>query len=160
PVGGWEWGKVFGLFLQSRRLLLDADAIVTCNENEARLLREQYPGKRVVVQPHGVPLEVYQENKREHALRAFPQILGQQVLLSMGRIDSVKNQGWLVEQAPAIFQKHPQALLVLAGAITDEQYGEALLQRIKELGVEERVLLTGGLPPNDPRLIGLLQEAE
>src|SRR4029077_14627491 len=85
PVGGWEWGKVFGLVLKSRRLLLDADAIVTCNENEARLLREQFPGKRVAVQPHGVPLEVYQENKREYALSAFPEIRGKQILLSMGR---------------------------------------------------------------------------
>jgi starch synthase len=160
PVGGWEWGKIFGLVLQSRRLLSDADAIVTCNENEARLLREQYPGKRVVVQPHGVPLELYEEDRREKALEAFPQIRGKQVLLSMGRIDAVKNQGWLVEQAPAIFQKFPRAMLVLAGACTDEAYGEQLHRRIKELGVEDRVLLTGGLPPNDPRLIGLYQVAD
>jgi glycosyltransferase involved in cell wall biosynthesis len=160
PIGGWEWGKVFGLVLQSRRLLSDADAIITCNENEARLLREKYPGKRVVAQPHGVPLGVYQEDRREQALAAFPEIRGKQVLLSMGRIDPVKNQGWLVEQAPAIFERHPGALLVLAGPCTDEGYGEAMRQRIKALGIEGRVLLTGGLPPNDPRLIGLLQAAE
>jgi glycosyltransferase involved in cell wall biosynthesis len=160
PIGGWEWGKVFGALLQSRRLLADADAIITCNENEARLLREQYPGKRVVVQPHGVPLDIYAEDRREQALAGFPQIRGKQVLLSVGRIDPVKNQGWLVEQSPAIFQNHPRAMLVLAGACTDERYGEMLRQRIKALGIEDRVLLTGGLPPNDPRLIGLLQEAE
>jgi glycosyltransferase involved in cell wall biosynthesis len=160
PVGGWEWGKIFGLVLQSRRLLLDADAIVTCNENEARLLREQYPAKCVVVQPHGVPLDIYEPDQREQALKAFPQIRGRQVLLSMGRIDPVKNQSWLIEQAPAIFQKHPRAMLVLAGACTDESYGEMMRKRIEALGLQDRVLLTGGLPPNDPRLIGLLQEAE
>lgn len=160
PSGGWEWGKIFGLVLQSRRLLVDADAIVTCNENEARLLREEYPGKRVVVQPHGVPLEIYEPDQREQALKAFPQIRGKQVLLSMGRIDPVKNQSWLIEQAPAIFQKHPRAMLVLAGACTDEGYGEMIRTRIEALGLQDRVLLTGGLPPNDPRLIGLLQEAE
>jgi len=159
PAGGWEWGKIFGLLLQSRRLLLDADAIVTCNENEARLLREKYPGKRVVVQPHGVPLEVFQDDRREQALEAFPQIRGKQVLLSIGRIDAVKNQGWVVEQASQIFQKFPRAIVVFAGAITDEAYGERLRERIRVLGLEDRILLTGGLPPNDPRLIGLLQEA-
>jgi starch synthase len=159
PVGGWEWGKIFGLMLQSRRLLIDADAIITCNENEARLMREQYPGKRVVVQPHGVPLEIYEGDQREQALQAFPQIRGKQVLLSVGRIDPVKNQGWLVEQAPRIFQKFPHAMLVLAGACTDEAYGEKLRHQIKALGIEDRVLLTGGLPPNDPRLIGLYQAA-
>jgi len=160
PVGGWEWGKVFGLILQSRRLLIDADAIVTCNENEARLLREQYPGKRVVVQPHGVPLAAYEKDLREQALAAFPQLRGKQILLSVGRIDPVKNQGWLIEQAPQIFKKFPRAILVLAGACTDEAYGEKLRNRITALGLEERVLLTGGLPPNDSRLIGLYQAAE
>lgn len=160
PIGGWEWGKVFGFMLQSRRLFPDADAIITCNENEARLLREQYPGKRIVVQPHGVPLAVYQQDQREHALAAFPQIRGKQILLCMGRIDSIKNQGWVIEQAPAIFQRHPTATLVLAGACTDEAYGEAIRKRIAALGLQERVLLTGGLPPNDPRLIGLLQKAD
>jgi len=159
PVGGWEWGKIFGLFLQSRRLLVDADAIIACNENEARLLREKHPGKRVVVQPHGVPLDVYQDDRREQALEAFPQIRGKQVLLVLGRIDPVKNQGWLIDQAPRIFQKFPNAMIVLAGACTDEAYGEKLRIRIDCLGLQQRVLLTGGLPPNDPRLIGLLQAA-
>jgi len=160
PVGGWEWGKIFGFVLQSRRLLVDADAIITCNENEARLLGEQYPGKRIVVQPHGVPLEVYEGDRREHALEAFPQIRGKQILLSVGRIDPIKNQGWLIEQAPAIFEKFPRAILVLAGAITDEAYGEELRKRVETLGLKDRVLLTGGLPPNDPRLIGLYQAAD
>jgi starch synthase len=160
PVGGWEWGKIFGWLLQSRRLFPDADAIITCNENEARLLREKYPGKRVVVQPHGVPLELYREDRREYALEAFPKIRGKQVLLCVGRIDPIKNQGWLIDQAPAIFQKHPRAILVLAGACTDDAYGERLRHRIEALGLQDRVLLTDGLPPNDPRLIGLFQEAE
>jgi glycosyltransferase involved in cell wall biosynthesis len=160
PVGGWEWGKVFGLMLQSRRLFPDADAIITCNENEARLLREQYPGKRIVVQAHGVPLPLYQADQREQALAAFPQIRGKQVLLCVGRIDPIKNQRWLIEQAPAIFRKHPAAILVCAGACTDEAYGGALRKRIAALGLQDRVLLTGGLPPNDPRLIGLLQKAD
>lgn len=160
PVGGWEWGRIFGFLLQSRRLLIDADAIITCNENEARLLRVQYPQKRVVVQPHGVPLKIYQQDSRASAQEAFPEIRGKQMLLSVGRIDPVKNQAWLVEQAPAVFAKHPQAILVLVGACTDDAYGEAMRKMIKALGIENRVLLTGGLPPNDPRLIGLLQQAE
>lgn len=161
PVaGGWEWGRFFGLLFQSHRLFRDADAVVTCNQNEARLLREKHPQKRIVVQPHGIPVELYRLDRRGDAQAAFPQISGRQVLLCVGRIDSIKNQGWLVEQAPAIFQKYPRALLVLAGACTEEAYGETLRDRIARLGLQERVLLTGGLPPNDPRLIGLMQFAE
>ncbi len=160
PVGGWEWGRFFGLLFQSHRLFPEADAIITCNSTEAGLLQDKYPGKRIVVQPHGVPLDMYQTDHRDAALEAFPQIRGRQVLLCVGRIDPIKNQGWLIDQAPRIFKKHPQTMLVLAGARTDEAYGELIQQRIQALGLQDRVLLAGGLPPNDPRLIGLLQAAE
>lgn len=159
-AGGWEWGKVFGLLFQSHRLFRDADAIVTCNEKEAALLREKYPAKRIEVQRHGIPLAVYQLDCREKALGAFPSVRGKQVIVCVGRIDSIKNQHWLVEQAPQIFQEHPDAVLVFVGACTDAAYGESMRGRIRQLGLEERVLVTGGLPPNDPRLIGLLQVAD
>ena len=159
-TGGWEWGKLFGFLFQSHHLFRDADAIITCNEREAALLRERYPAKRIVVQAHGVPLAIYRQDHRDAARAAFPQICGRQVLLSLGRVDPIKNQRWLLEQAPAILQKHPDALLVLAGACTDEPYGKLIERQIKELGLESQVLLTGGLPANDPRLIGLLQEAK
>ncbi len=161
PVrGGWEWGKVFGWFLGSRLLFRDADCIITCNETEAGLIRKSHPGKRIFVQPHGVPWALYQQNHRAAARGAFPQIMGRQMLLCVGRIDAIKNQGWLIDQARVIFQKHPNALLVLAGSCTDEAYGDLMERKIRELDLQDRVLLTGGLPPNDPRLIGLMQEAQ
>jgi glycosyltransferase involved in cell wall biosynthesis len=156
---GWEWGKLFGILFQSHRLFVDADAILTCNEKEAACLRERHPARRVVVQPHGVPVDIYQQDHRVAAKTAFPMIQGRDTLICVGRIDSIKNQHWLLEQMPTILKKHPFALLVLAGACTDEPYGAKINQTIKNLGLQNSVFLTGGLPPNDPRLIGLLQEA-
>jgi glycosyltransferase involved in cell wall biosynthesis len=156
---GWEWGRLFGVLFQSHRLFCDADAILTCNGNEAALLQKQFPSKRVLVQPHGVPVEIYQKNQRAAALEAFPLIRGRRVLLSLGRIDPIKNQSWLVEQAAQIFNRYSDALLVLAGPCTDEPYGQRLRQQLEKLGLRDKVLLTGGLPPNDPRVIGLLQSA-
>jgi glycosyltransferase involved in cell wall biosynthesis len=160
PSDGWEWGKLFGMLFQSHRLFCDADAILTCNPKEAAQLQQRFPRKRIEVQPHGVPLETYRRDHRAAARAAFPQIENRQVLLCLGRIDPVKNQAWLLEHAPAFLQRHPRALLVLAGPCTDEVYGAHVRQRIRELGIAERVLLTGGLPPEDPRLLGLLQSAE
>lgn len=159
PDTGWEWGKIFGVLFQARRLFRDADAILTCNPNEAKLLQDQFPRKRVVVQPHGVPFELYQKDRREAARAAFPQTENRRVLLCLGRIDPIKNQAWLLGQAPAFLQRHPDTSLVLAGPCTDEPYGEQIRRQIAQLGLGERVLLTGGMPPNDPRLIGLLQSA-
>lgn len=157
---GIEWGKPFGFFLRARRVLEEADAILTCNRREAVLIRERHPDRRVIVQPHGVPAAIYAVDHRAEARAAWPAIVGHEVLLSVGRIDPVKNQGWLVEQMPALLQRHPQALLVLAGACTDEGYGAALQRRIEQLGLGGHVLLTGKLPPAEPRLIGLMQEAK
>lgn len=157
---GWEWGKLFGLLLRSRRVLIDADAIVTCNPREAELIRQHHPDRHVMVQPHGVPAKVYQKDQRAAALAAFPWIEGRDVLLSVGRIDPVKNQMWLVEQMPALLRRHPRALLVLAGPCTDEPYGRELDKAIARLGLEASVRLTGKIPPGDPRLIGLMQTSK
>lgn len=154
---GYEWGKIFGLLLQSRRLIQHADAVLTCNRTEAELLRKKHPGQRIEVQPHGIPMQTYQPDHRAAAREAYPQICGRDVLLSVGRIDPVKNQGWLITQAPEILRKHPRALLVLAGACTNDAYGQSLARQIRVLGVGDHVLLTGGLPQSDPRLIGLMQ---
>lgn len=157
--GGWEWGKALGWLFRSRRVLEDAQAIVTCNRTEAVLLQERYPDKIIFVQPHGVPARLYREDQRAAAQMAFPDLRGKQILLAIGRIDSVKNQGWLVQQWPRVLHSFPNAHLVIAGPCTDEAYGKVLKKEIRNLGLEASVTLTGGFPPEDPRLIGLIQES-
>jgi alpha-maltose-1-phosphate synthase len=157
--GGLEWGKAFGALLNSRRVVSDADAVFTCNEREAALLKERFPDKRIRVQAHGVPMKMFEQDHRAAARRAFPQLDGKQVILMVGRVDPVKNQRWAINRMPAILTKHPNAMMVLAGACTDAEYGRAIEARIRELGLGEKVFLAGGLPSGDPRLIGLMQHA-
>jgi glycosyltransferase involved in cell wall biosynthesis len=157
--GGFEWGKVFGAPLRSRRVLPEADAILTCNKKEAALLQEKYPNKRIIVHPHGVTLARFEQDYRGRAWDAFPQLRGRRFLLVVGRIDPVKNQGWVIEQLPAIAQRHPDLIVVFAGACTDETYGKTLKKDARRMAVEDRIFFTGGLPPGDPRLMGLLQNA-
>jgi starch synthase len=160
PQNGFDWGKVFGLLFKSRKLLERADAVLTCNPVEAALLRKKLPGKRVEVQPHGIPTRIYSTDHRAAALEAFPQIRNRKLLLSVGRIDHVKNQRWIVDQSPEIFKRHPDAVIILAGACTDESYGKALEAEIERLGLTDKIILTGGIPSEDPRLIGLFQTAQ
>jgi len=157
---GFDWGRIFGWLLRSRRLLEQADALLTCNPTEAALLQKKFPKQRVQVQPHGIAVAAYEEDSREVAFKAWPQLRGRQVLLCVGRIDSVKNQRWLVEQAEQIFANHPKAMLVLAGPSTDLAYSGALEDFIAKHGLSNRILLTGGLAPNDQKLIGLFQLAD
>lgn len=157
---GFEWGRAFGLLFGARKLFDRADAILTCNPKEAGLLRARHPGRRVEVQPHGIPVRLYREDHRAQALEMCPDLRSRRVLLAAGRVDPVKNQLWLVEQAPEILRRHPDVILVLAGACTDSAYGATLSRRMDTLGVRDRVLLTGGFPSADPRLIGLFQVAK
>jgi alpha-maltose-1-phosphate synthase len=156
---GLEWGKVFGAMFNSRNVVPEADAILTCNEREAALLRERFPQKRIRVQQHGVPMKMFEEDHRADACEAFPQIVGRKLVLLVGRVDPVKNQGWVLERAPAILLRHPNAIIMFAGACTDAEYGRTLEARIRELGLADKVLMPGGFPPGDPRLIGLMQQA-
>lgn len=158
--GGWDWGRPLGLLLRSRSLLDHADAILTCNPREAELIREHHPGRRVIVQPHGVAAAGFASDHRNVARAAFPAVRGRAVLLVPGRIDPIKNQAWLLAQAAELVRRHPRILIVLAGACTHRKYGEALQLRIAGEGLQDCVLLAGPLPPGDPRLIGLFQEAE
>jgi glycosyltransferase involved in cell wall biosynthesis len=154
-----EWGQLFGWWWRARHVLAEADAILTCNAREAELLRERYPHQHIVVQPHGVNTILFRTDQRAVAREAYPAIAGRDVLLCVARVDPVKNQAWLVHQLPAILQRHPNAMLVLAGACTNVEYGAQLQADIQRLGLADRVLLTGGLPPGNPRLIGLMQSA-
>lgn len=158
-AGGWDWGKSIGALLGARKLFSHADAIVTCNPREAALIGQHHPGRRLVVQPHGVPAARFSQDHRAAARAALPVIAGRDVLFMPGRIDPVKNQGWLISQAADLARRHPKLLLVFAGACTDQSYGAAMQKLIAGEGVAAAVLLAGKLPPGDPRLIGLMQSA-
>lgn len=157
--GGIEWGKLFGFLFGSRKVLEQADAILTCNKREAALQQQRFPEKRIIVQPHSVPSDMFKANRRDAARKAFPQMAGRKLLLAVGRIDPVKNQHWLVEQMPAVLQKFPDALLVLVGSCTDPGYGKMLESKVEQLGLGDNVLLAGSMLPNAPELLGLFQQA-
>jgi len=159
-VGGWDWGKPLGLLLRARQLFAESDAIITFNQREAALIRERHPGRRVFVQPHGVPAALFAPDNRPAAREAFPALRGRAVLLALGRIDPTKNQAWLVAQAAELARRHPRILLVFAGACTNLEYCVALRARLTREGLHDHVIMAGNLPPGDPRLIGLLQEAQ
>lgn len=158
-AGGWDWGKPLGLLLRARHLIQQADAIITCNPREAELIRARHPNLSVYIQPHGVPAALFAADQRNAARAAFPGLVGREVFLVPGRIDPTKNQAWLVAQAGELVRRHPRILLVLVGACTNREYGDALEARITRDGLADHVLLAGKLPPGDARLIGLFQEA-
>ena len=117
--GGIEWGRVFGLLLRSKKVVECADAVLTCNTREAALISERHPGQRVIVQSHSVDARLYQRPVPFDPGAHFPSLRGAPFLLVLGRLDPVKNQEWMLEQMPALLQRHPELRIVLAGSCTN-----------------------------------------
>ena len=159
PFWSCDWGKLPGFFLRSKRLLADADAIVTSCQVEAGLLAARFPEQRIHFLPHGVSIQRYETDCMEQAVKAFPEIAGRKVILCLARIEPSSNQQWLLYQLPAIRSEYPDALIVFAGPCIDIGYMHTLKQSIDAMDLHDAVLVAGGLPAGDPRLIGLMQHA-
>ncbi|MBM4397970.1 MAG: glycosyltransferase family 4 protein, partial [Deltaproteobacteria bacterium] len=157
---GIEWGKALGLLVGARRVLDDADAIVALNPGEAHLQKRRFPGKAVHALPHGVPTAAYAVDRRDAALAAHPELRGRRVLLVVGRIDPVKNQGWVVERVPALLERLPDAVVVILGPVTSAEYAASVDDRIAALGIGRGVVVLPAYPLLDPRLVGLYQLAD
>lgn len=154
---GIDYGKCFSLVLQTRRLIASADAAIAVNPREAELLRAKYPSLRVEYIPHGVSFARYARNHRDAAAQFLPAIQGKTLFLFVGRIDPVKSQDFLVDCWPQVKQRIANAVLVLVGSATDIEYERIVRTRIHSLGLDSSVFLTGPMPSDDPRLIGLFQ---
>ncbi len=157
---GWEWGKIFGWIVGARKVLQEADAILTVNPKEAQLLNERYPNKRIIYQPHSICVDSYQTDHRDTAYRMFPQLIKRKVLLILGRIDPIKNPAWAAHQLPALLRQDPEITLVFAGPATDASYAQELQKWLKEHRLLDHCLFTNALPTESPQLTGLLQLAD
>jgi glycosyltransferase involved in cell wall biosynthesis len=158
-AGGFDWGRGLGLLFRARHLIGHADAIITLNTREAELIRERHPGRRVLIETHGISTALFARDNRAVALAKYPGLKGRTVLLVLGRIDPTKNQDWLIAEAAELSRRHPEIILVFVGSVTNQEYGDALQARVIREGLQNFVMLLGCLPFGDPRLIGLLQEA-
>jgi glycosyltransferase involved in cell wall biosynthesis len=154
-----EYGKIFGALVQARKVVTGADAVLTHNHLEATLLRKEMPEDRVFHMPHGLPTELYRDDRTDAARAFLGPLADARFLLSVARIDWVKNQALLVDQHPAILDEHPDVHLFLVGPVTDAAHDAYVRERIDTLGIGHRVHLLGSLPSGDPRLIGLSQLA-
>lgn len=156
----WEWGKVLGWWVGSRRVFDDAAAIICVGKAEQEKMAKAWPRHRVVWLPNGVDTDRFRQGDGAAFRRRFDVPSGVPLYLTCGRIDPQKNQRFTVEQMPAILAREPEARLVLIGPSTNPEYAAGLRKQARSLGVENRVIMTGGLPPDDPGLVDAYAAAD
>lgn len=108
-----------------------------------RKIGVQAPIDRV---PTGIKLADFQGGHRDWLRERFKISPQDRVLLFVGRLGQEKNIGFLMECFSLISREIQDTVLVLVGGGPEE---EDLRNKAHELGISERVVFTGTLPPGD-----------
>ena len=158
--GAFEWGRILGIWLGSRHVLEEADAIICVGKAEQEATLRRYPGKKVVFIPNGVDTQRYATGNREsfRAKHGIP--AGAYVSLTMGRIDTQKNQAYLIRRLKDMLQIEPRTHLLLIGPVTNAHYLKELEAQISELGLGSSVTLIPGLDPASQELVDAYHAAD
>jgi glycosyltransferase involved in cell wall biosynthesis len=158
--GKVEWGRLFGLLLGARKVLDDAAAVICVGENEYQQMQQRYPQKPVFYLPNGVRTELFTQADGTLFRNHYGIGDDEKLILCASRIDYQKNQLGLVRAFATFAATRPAYRLVLIGPVTVEDYYQEILETIRSLGIEERVLIIKGFSPDDPLLPSAYKAAE
>lgn len=96
--------------------------------------------------PTGIKVVEFQSGDREWLRKRFTIAPRDRVLIFVGRLGQEKNIGFLLESFFLVNREINDTTLVLVGGGPEE---EELKNKAAELGIGERVVFTGTLPPRD-----------
>lgn len=159
-VGSFEWGKVLGWWVGSRRVLQDASAIICVGESEYKAIRQEYPKHHVVHLPNGVEVDRFSTGDGNAFRQKFSLDSTSKILLCMGRIDPQKNQLELIRSMPVWKQKHDSIHLLLIGPVTNDDYESRLRAEICRLSLSDDVTIIPGIDPHSDDLCNAFHAAD
>lgn len=158
--GSYEWGKLLGWWVGSRRVMDDAAAIICVGEEERAQTARRYPHKKVLHLPNGVDPERFAKGDRD----AFRSLYGIPhnafVVLTVGRIDPQKNQLLLLKAFPELSKIHAAMHGLIIGPVTNEPYYDKLQQEMKAQGIADRTTIIAGLEANSQALVDAYHAAD
>lgn len=148
-----EWGKPFGAFFGSRRVLDDADQVICVGQSEMDKARQKLAHDRIAYLPNGVDCAKFAGGdgaafrlKHRIPLESF-------LVLNISRIDAQKNQRLLLESFVQLRASQPQAFLLMIGPETQPAYATTLREFIAANGIGDRVKILPGLRNDDLELV-------
>lgn len=156
----FEWGKLLGLLVGSRRVLDDASAILCVGREEFDAMHKAYPEKKVIHLPNGVDIERFAKGDGKTFRERYSIAQDAFVLLTVARIDEQKNQLALVQQMRRILLEVPNAHLLMIGPPTNPAYKEKVTAHIEALGLKQNITLLDGFSYGDPALVDAYHSAD
>jgi glycosyltransferase involved in cell wall biosynthesis len=157
--GTLEWGKLLGWWVGSRRVLEDAAAVICVSREECARAQKALPRQRVYHLPNGVDVDRFRAGDGTRFRRKHGIPVGSPVILTVGRIDSQKNQ-LLGVQALSEMGGDQLPHLVIVGPVTDSEYLSRLQAEIRRRGLSDRVTMICGLEPDSQELVDAYHAAD
>ncbi len=129
-AGKFEWGRIAGALLGSRRVLEDAGAVICVGRNEAEKARASLGHDRVHHIGNGVDCAFFSQGDGAvfRARHELPQ--NARIVLCVSRFDPQKDQMLLIHAFDAVADRQPDVHLVLAGPATLVDYVAKIDARI------------------------------
>lgn len=152
-VSTWKYIKKFVYWcLFEYWVVRHAEFAVFTSDDEAHLARQFFPffrWKEAVV-GNGTPRPVAVGRETiVRLLSRFPELVGKQVVLYLGRLHPGKGCDILLKAFATELSKSPQYQIVLAGPETEASYSTLLRRLAKTLSITEKVTWTGILTGED-----------
>ncbi len=148
-----------------KRLIARADRTIVMSATGADILKRRYgvSAERLRIIPHGVP---DRPQRDPDELKPGFGWEGRKVLMTFGLLAPDKGVRHMIEAMPAIVSEHPELLYEVVGAthpnqvrIEGERHRRALMDRARELGVEEHVRFVDRFVEQE-ELLDMLQAAD
>jgi 1,2-diacylglycerol 3-alpha-glucosyltransferase len=140
--------KVVGTL--SRKLLSDVKTVIAPTEKVEQLLKNYGIKNDIVTVPTGIKLEEFDKQLTRSEIDELKEELGigreNKVLVTIGRLGKEKNIEELLENMPNLLMKHEKLVLLIIG---DGPFRSELEKKAKKIGIDENVIFTGMINPQD-----------
>ena len=132
----WVWGN---------KILRDASKVIALTETEAEQYKRMSVNEdKIELVPNGIDLSEYENlPKRGEFRRKYRIKDDEKIILSLGRIHKIKGIDLLVRAFADLTKRLDNVKLVIVGP--DDGFLSNLKKQIKDLKIEDRILITGPL---------------
>ncbi|MBD0334260.1 MAG: glycosyltransferase family 4 protein [Cyanobacteria bacterium Co-bin13] len=158
-----QWGQQRGWWdREDGFLLTGSEAIITTNDNIARIMGERLPERRDRIYPIPIAANIEvapvdTQTAREHLRQTYHWPQTAPVVAFFGFLHPVKGLETLLPAFQQVIQVHDQARLLLIGGVETlalqgqdaQNYWDKLQQQIADLGLKDHVACTGYSPAEE-----------
>lgn len=158
--GAFEWGKLLGLWVGSRRVMKDASAILCVGYRESLLAQKHLPNNRVIYLPNGADTRRFCKGDGVAFRDKYNIPQDAKVMLTVARIDAQKNQHMSARLLRTFRETTPNTHLLIVGNVTNPSYYEDLLKIVSKAGLDDCVTIVPGIPADSQELVDAYHAAD